>query len=98
MTVPIVVVSLALLLQASKGSIEGTVVNSATNKPIGGAQVQATKMPGAPVAGAGPAMGVLGGVIAANAAGVIVRPPEGPGQMPAQLPVATTDANGHFVF
>ena len=44
MTLSTVVVSVLLLLQTPKGSIEGTVINSITNKPAAGAQITATKV------------------------------------------------------
>ncbi|PYS02073.1 MAG: hypothetical protein DMG16_10580 [Acidobacteria bacterium] len=88
---------LFFLLQSSKGSIEGAVVNSATNKPIAGAQVQATRMPGGMGTTGTVATALVGGVItAAPPAGTIVR--QGEGAAPVQIPPATTDANGHFVF
>jgi hypothetical protein len=94
MTVPAAAL-LFLFLQTTTGSIEGTVINSLTDKPIADAQVQANRtaapMPG--IAGAAGVTGVIGGVLGATPGAVIVR--EG---APSQLPLATTDANGHFVF
>src|SRR5947208_16860505 len=78
---------LFFLLQSSKGSIEGAVVNSATNKPIAGAQVQATRMPGGMGTTGTVATALVGGVItAAPPAGTIVRQ----GEAPVQIPPATT--------
>ena len=39
MPVSLIVISVFLALQTTQASIEGTVVNSVTNKPIAGAQV-----------------------------------------------------------
>src|SRR5215470_10968790 len=92
---------LCLLLQTSKGAIEGTVINSVTDKPIAAAQVQATRIPG-PTAGAtGFAggtfqvpTGIVGGVTVGTPFGMVVRE----GGTPVQIPPATADANGHFAF
>jgi large repetitive protein len=62
MGISVVAASLLLLLQTSKGSIEGFVVSSTTNKPIAGAQVASLKLPDR-------ATGVTGGLIVAQAGG-----------------------------
>src|SRR5437763_10663641 len=99
MTLPVIAASVFLLLQTAKGSIEGVVVNSMTNKPIPGAQVNATRMPA--VATGGPAgtitTGVVGGVIGVAEAGRVITA-QGPLNPPVQIPPVTTDTNGHFVF
>jgi Carboxypeptidase regulatory-like domain len=46
MPVSVIAASLLFLLQTAKGSIEGSVVNSVTNRPIASALVSATKIPG----------------------------------------------------
>jgi hypothetical protein len=98
MTVTAIAASVFLIVQAGKGSIEGTVVNSTTNRPIAGAQVNATRLPGLPSnSGTGVTAGVLGGVISATAGA------NGPVFLDVQrtsatqIPPATTDSNGHFV-
>jgi hypothetical protein len=53
MPVSVIAASLLFLLQTAKGSIEGTVLNSVTNRPIADALVSATKMPALPVGTAG---------------------------------------------
>lgn len=52
MTVPVFAFSLFVLMQAGTGSIEGTVVNATTNKPIPAAQVTGMRIP-APASAAG---------------------------------------------
>src|SRR5437667_12669458 len=90
-------VFLFFLLQSSKGSIEGAVINSVTNKPIAGAQVQATRVPAPmPTNGALPT-GRAGGVTGTPTATGIVLLPAG-GAAPTQISPATTDAIGHFAF
>jgi len=95
------VIAALFLLQAGKGSIEGVVLNSVTNRPIAGAQLTATKLgtprnapAAAPVQG-GIVTGVLGGVIAAGTQATTVMPN---GPPPAQLAPVRTDAAGHFIF
>jgi len=62
MTVVAAAASLLLLFQTSKGSIEGFVVSSTTNKPIAGAQITSLKLPDrAPGTTGGIITGVLGG-------------------------------------
>src|SRR5262245_11228484 len=98
MTVTAIAASVFLLLQAGKVSIEGTVVNSTTNRPVAGAQVNATRLPGLPAnSGTGVTTGVLGGVISATAGanGPVFLDVQRTG--PTQIPTATTDSNGHFV-
>jgi len=64
------VIAAFLLLQTGKGSIEGVVLNSVTNRPIAGAQLTAIRIATPPIATAGvqgprgTVTGVLGGVIA----------------------------------
>ena len=53
MPVSVIAASLLFLLQTARGSIEGTVLNSVTNRPIAGALVSATKMPALPTGGGG---------------------------------------------
>src|SRR5262245_18127341 len=53
MPVSLIVASLLFLLQTAKGSIEGTVLNSVTNRPIASALVSATKVPALPAGTAG---------------------------------------------
>ena len=85
MSIGAIAVSLFLFLQTGKGTIEGNVLTTA-NKPIAGAQVILSR--------SGVLTGVVGGVLAANAAGAIVTQfPTLPNQT-----TATTDNNGHFVF
>jgi Carboxypeptidase regulatory-like domain len=62
MTFAVATASLFLLFQTSKGSIEGFVVSSTTNKPIAGAQVSSFKLPDRPP-------GVTGGVIVSQLGG-----------------------------
>src|SRR6266446_6047727 len=90
---------LFLLLQTNKGAIEGTVINSVTDKPIAGAQVQATRISG-PTAGTTGFMagtvqvptGIVGAVGVGTPSGMVVRK----GDAPIQIPPATTDTNGHY--
>jgi carboxypeptidase family protein len=96
-----IVIAALFLLQAGKGSIEGVVLNSVTNRPIAGAQLTAAKFgtprnapAAAPVQG-GIVTGVLGGVIAAGTQVTTVMPN---GIPPAQLAPVRTDASGHFIF
>jgi Carboxypeptidase regulatory-like domain len=96
-----VIAAFLLLLQTGKGSIEGVVLNSVTNRPIAGAQLTATKLPtprNAPAAGqvqGGIVTGVLGGVSAAGAQVTAVMPN---GVPVAQIAPVRTDAAGHFIF
>jgi Carboxypeptidase regulatory-like domain len=95
-----IVIAALFLLQAGKGSIEGVVLDSVTNRPIAGAQLTATKF-GTPrnAPAAAPAQGgvtgVLGGVIAAGTQVTTVMPNGIPA---AQLAPVRTDAAGHFIF
>ena len=106
MTITAIAAAALLVLQAGKGSIEGTVINSITNEPIAGAQVTATRIGTPP---SQPALvqvsgGVIGGVtgaviaapagtIVANSAGVPVQPVQ-----PVQIAPARTNASGQFSF
>jgi hypothetical protein len=83
MTLVAAAASLLLLLQTPKGSIEGFVVSSMTNKPIAGAQVTSLKLPDR----APGANGVITGVLIAQLGGA-----------PPDRPATTTDASGHFAF
>src|SRR5262245_55385041 len=62
MSIAAVAASLFLLVQTPKGSIEGFVVSSTTNKPIAGAQVTSFKLPDRQP-------GATGGVITALSGG-----------------------------
>jgi protocatechuate 3,4-dioxygenase beta subunit len=62
MGISVFAASLLLLLQTSKGSIEGFVVSSTTNKPVAGAQVTSLKLPDrVPGATGGIIVGQVGG-------------------------------------
>jgi len=92
MALTVIATSVFLFLQTAKGSIDGAVLNSVTNAPIAGAQVTATKIPGA--------IGVTGnqvptGVIQAGVVGGIVSAGEGPR---TAITPAKTNANGQFAF
>jgi Carboxypeptidase regulatory-like domain len=99
MTAFAVAACLFLLLQTPKGSIEGWVVSSVTNSSIAGGRVEATRVATSPRTTAGGA--ALAGVV-----GVMTRGVPGPigaasgvvAEGPMEIPNATTDANGHFVF
>jgi hypothetical protein len=83
MTIGALALSALLLLQTPKGSIEGFVVSSTTNKPIAGAQVTSIKLPDR----APGANGVITGVLIAQLGGA-----------PPDRPATTTDGSGHFAF
>jgi hypothetical protein len=95
------VIAAFLLVQTGKGSIEGVVLNSITNRPIAGAQLTATKLASprnAPAAGpaqGGIVTGVLGGVIGAGTQVTTVMPNGVPA---AQISPVRTDVAGHFIF
>src|SRR2546426_507928 len=98
MSLPVIAASVFLLFQVSKGSIEGLVVSSTTNKPIAGAQVSATRMPTPPAPNGGTVQvpsQIVGGVIASSGAGIAPQVLGGP---PGQLPSVTADTNGRFIF
>jgi len=83
--------SCVLVFLQTSGSIEGTVINSVSNKPVARAVIQATKLPST---ASGTAPAPAGGFIIAGAIGGIVSQAGGP-QQPA---AATSDASGHFAF
>jgi hypothetical protein len=92
--------SVFLLLQTGKGSIEGSVVNSVTNKPISGAQITIVGFSsGPPVGTATPqpldrstvVVGPTGTMVAGVTGGVLG------GTRAGQIPPVITDPNGHFV-
>src|SRR5262245_59109583 len=109
MTVTAITASVLFLLQVAKGSIEGSVFSSATNKPIPGAQVSATGLPNAPTIPPGGGVvtgrvvgvvagGVVGGVIGATGARVVESPAQLQVVAPTQIQPAAADKDGHFVF
>lgn len=67
MPVSLIVVSLLFLLQTAKGSIEGTVLNSVTNRPIADALISATKVPAL-------SAGTAGGFVVSNTT-IVQLPP-----------------------
>src|SRR2546426_12837737 len=89
MSLPVIATWAFLLLQTAKGSIEGTVLSSTTNRPIAGAQITAFKMQTGPGAGR-----VVVGAVVGGTAGGGLAPQVGP---PARLS-ASTDSSGHFIF
>src|SRR5262245_60008818 len=101
MTVTAITASVLFLLQVAKGSIEGSVFSSATNKPIPGAQVSATRLPNAPQIPPGGGVvtgGVVGGVIGATGARIVESPAQLQVVAPTQIQPAAADKDGHFVF
>ena len=104
MTVTVIATSVFLLLQTGKASIEGIVISNITNKPIGGAQVTATRIATPPSAPAGTQVptgiigGVTGGVIGVTGGARVTVGPNGIPVQAAQIAPARTDATGRFSF
>jgi carboxypeptidase family protein len=100
-TIIAVAASAFLLLQTGKGSIEGIVINSITNEPIAGAQVNATRVPAALYQPSGAAVptGIVTGVNGGVGNLVTVAPAPGGGPVQAvQMAPARTNASGQFSF
>jgi Carboxypeptidase regulatory-like domain len=101
MTIAAILTSVFLLFQSGNVSIEGTVTSKTTNKPIAGAQVSLARLQGIPDNPRGMlTRGTLGsGVITIVGTGVVsgarVIGNQGPS---VQIPSATTDTSGHFIF
>jgi Carboxypeptidase regulatory-like domain len=106
MTISMIAASVFLVLQAATGSIQGVVISSAANKPIGGAQVTAVKLPSLPPVPNGGVVSaperaiVVTGVVGGIVGGGTLTPGDTAGRIgaPVQIPPATTDTNGHFAF
>src|SRR6266850_4978109 len=95
MTSTAIAAILAALLQPAKGSIQGTVVDSVTNRPIAGAQITGTRTPSPPIVprGAGAVLGVAGGTITVDPPGTTIT------QFvhAAEITPVRTNAAGRFV-
>jgi protocatechuate 3,4-dioxygenase beta subunit len=101
MTVTAFAVSALFLFQTGRGSIEGVVVDSLTNRPIAGAQVAATRMPvapGPPGTAQGATTAVVSPTIVTAAAGGVIVGTNGPLSQIVQVAPAKTDKNGNFAF
>ena len=101
MTVTAIAASMLLLFQAGRGSIEGVVVDSLTNRPIAGAQVAATRMPvapGPPGTAQGATTAVVSPTIVTAAAGGVIVGTNGTFGQIVQVAPAKTDKNGNFAF